>query len=270
MIKKVVSVCLISIFMLLAFSCTTGNKWNDIEFYDIDKVEQLSEKPIIDKNNEFVLLDDTTEDRTMDVRVDMQFVKSGNVENEKVVKLINDLLVELVLKQSSEMSVDEAIEQYIAEKKKEFHDDELAPTLYDHLKGRAEYGKDDVINYRVIEDFYEGGAHPTQQVTIYRFDASTGEFLSLESFFPDSSRNALKQKLTERLMQYCNVKTLEELQSIGYLEMMDMFISPNFAMREDSIEFYYNQYDIAPYAAGPSIICLGYDEVKELMYKSKE
>jgi len=270
MVKKVVSVCVISIFMLTLLSCNAGNKWNDIEFYDIDKVEQLSEKPIVNNNEEFVLQDDTTEDRTMDVEVDMQFLKTDNEANASVVKLINDLLIELVLKQSSEMTADEAIEKYIAEKKEEFHGDEIAPTLYDHLKGRAEYGKDDVINYRLVEDYFAGGAHPTQVVTIYRFDSNTGEALNLENFFPDSSRNALKQKLTERLMQNCNVKTIEELQDLGYLEMMDIFISPNFAMREDSIEFYYNQYDIAPYATGPSVICLGYDEVKDLMYKSKE
>ena len=62
-----------------------------------------------------------------------------------------------------------------------------------------------------------------------------------------------------------NAHSLEELHKKGILEMTDMFISNNFALREDSIEFYYNEYDIAPYASGACTICVSYEDVKDVI-----
>ncbi len=243
-------------------SCSTGVKWNDIEFYDVEKLEQLTEKPTtLDENDEVAVLRDS-DDRMMDVRVDMQFLKSENDENEIVCKLINEQLVEMVLGQAKDVDVNEAVELFIAQKKDEFHTDDILPSMHDYLTGKAEYGKKNIINYRVTEDVYTGGAHPLCITTIFTFDALTGEYLNLESVFPAVHHEELKDLLIQKLMQDNAVESMEALKEIGFLDMTDMFISQNFALREDSVEFYYNPYDIAPYAFGPSTICLSYESIK--------
>ncbi|MBQ3925407.1 MAG: DUF3298 domain-containing protein, partial [Bacteroidaceae bacterium] len=203
-------------------------------------------------------------------KVDMQFLKSDNMANERVCKLINDQLVEILLKQSSELTVDEAVAQYIEDVKKEFHGDEVASIYYDHLTGRAEYGRENIINYRLVEDVFMGGAHPCTITTILRFNAMTGEFIALENLFPYPQQKKLQEQLLEKLMKMNQARSLEDLHKRGILEMSDMFISNNFALREDSIEFYYNEYDIAPYAYGAFSICLSYEEVQKLMPSMQE
>lgn len=261
-----------ALISLILIGCNSSTQWNDLEFYNVEKLEQLTESPI-ETNEEdsdaFAQLH-KKENREMDVKVDMQFLKSDNMANERVCKLINDQLVEILLKQSSELTVDEAVAQYIEDVKKEFHGDEVASIYYDHLTGRAEYGRENIINYRLVEDVFMGGAHPCTITTILRFNAMTGEFITLENLFPYPQQKELQELLLEKLMKMNQARSLEDLHKRGILEMSDMFISNNFALREDSIEFYYNEYDIAPYAYGAFSICLSYEEVQKLMPSMQE
>ena len=155
--------------------------------------------------------------------------------------------------------------QYIEAAKEEFHSDNIANIYYDHLKGSAEHGMKGVINYRLVEDTFMGGAHPCQLTTILRFNTQTGEFIPLDEVFSTIHQHALQDTLLHKLMADNGVRTLQGLQKKGFLEMSDMFVSHNFALRDDSIEFYYNEYDIAPYAYGPTTICLSYDQVKDIV-----
>ena len=256
-----------AIFACLAAACKPDTKWNDIEFYNVEKTEQLTEKPLDVEETDttgFGLLHEQ-ENREMDVKVDMQFMKSENAANERTCNLINGHLIELLLKQSSELSIDEAIAQYIEDVKTEFHSDKIANVYHDHLTGRAEYGMKNIINYRLLEDVFTGGAHPCELTTILRFNAKTGDFITLDDVFPTSNQPKLQDTLLAKLMKDHNARSMDELHKKGILEMTDMFISNNFALREDSIEFHYNEYDIAPYASGAYTICVSYDEVKNLM-----
>ncbi len=250
----------------LTSGCSSSTKWNDLEFYQVEKLEQLTETlPEEDEPDDYQPLHDN-KNREMDVKVDMQFMRSDNDANENVCRLINEQLIEILLKQPSDSTtIDEAVEQYIEDVKAEFRNDDVAQTYYEHLTGRAEYGFENVINYRLIEEVFTGGAHPSTITTILRFNAMTGEFIALDNVFPTSNHAALKDMLLDKLMKDNGVQTLEGLQEKGILEMMDMFVSTNFALRKDSIEFHYNEYDIAPYAYGPSTICLSYDDVQELL-----
>ena len=257
-----------SFFFFFFISCTSSNNdWQNIEFYNVEKMEQLTEEPInanqVDSAD--FGLDSDQDKRELDVKVDMQFLKPENGANEKVCNLINGHLMELLLKQSSELSVDEAVAEYIEDVKSEFHGDEVANVYYDHLTGRAEYGKENVINYRLIEDVFTGGAHPCIQTTILRFNTQTGDFITLNDVFPTLNQPQLQKILLEKLMKDQNVHSIDELHQKGILEMTDMFVSNNFALLEDSIEFHYNEYDIAPYAVGACTIRVSYQDVKDII-----
>lgn len=253
-------------FTILPMSCNSNKDWQNIEFYNVEKMEQLTEKPLdAEKDSTGFEPLRKTESREMDVKVDMQFMKSENVSSEKVCNLINGQLIELLLKQSSNLDIDDAIAQYIEDVKSEFHGDEVANVYHDHLTGRAEYGMENVINYRLLEDVFTGGAHPSQLTTILRFNTQTGEFITLDQVFPTTNQLQLQDILLTKLMKDQNAHSLEELHKKGILEMTDMFISNNFALREDSIEFYYNEYDIAPYASGACTICVSYEDVKDVI-----
>lgn len=251
---------------LLTAACQSNGPQDELTFFAVEAQEKLKEPSLdpADPDDEFAQLH-TQEKRELDVKVDMEFVKSDNEQNTKVCKLINDQLIELLLQQSSDQTTEEALAQYIETAKEEFHGDAIANIYYDHLEGRAEHGMKHVVNYRLVEDTFMGGAHPSQFTTILRFNTQTGEFIPLDEVFSTIHQRALKDTLLNKLMADNGVRTLQGLQKKGFLEMSDMFVSHNFALRDDSIEFYYNEYDIAPYAYGPTTICLSYDQVKDIV-----
>lgn len=265
LIHHIVGGCGILMALLMA-ACQSNSPKDELTFYAVEAQENLKEPPLdsVDSDDAFAELH-AQEERELDVKVNMEFVKSDNEQKTKVCKLINDQLIELLLKQSSDQAIEEALAQYIETAKKEFHSDNIANIYYDHLKGNAEHGMKDVINYRLVEDTFMGGAHPCRLTTILRFNTQTGEFIPLDDVFSTIHQHALQDTLLHKLMADNGVRTLQGLQKKGFLEMSDMFVSHNFALRDDSIEFYYNEYDIAPYAYGPTTICLSYDQVKDIV-----
>lgn len=197
-----------------------------------------------------------------DVSVSLDsIVPNENIDSAAAVK-INNYIVTKMLGQSSYLSVKEAIDAFIERKKEEFKVEEYLMTCYDHITGTADVGLNGVINYTFHEDYYGGGAHPTQLVTIQRFDMQTGRVLSLWDVFTDSCSNTLKGLLTKKLMEREEVNTLEELHEKGFLEMVDMFLPQNFWLDKDSLSFFFNQYDIAPYALGQTSLSFSYEELK--------
>ena len=257
----------IFVLTLLLAACHSKEEWDHLDFYPVEKGEELCE-------NDTQMTEEgerTTGDgqRKLDVKIDMQFVKTNKETSDKACKMINDQLIELLLKQSSELSAEEAMEQYIEDVKAEFHGDKIANVYYDHLTGRAEYGMSHIINYRLVQDVFTGGAHPCTITTILRFNTQTGEFITLDQVFPLMNQRKLQDLLLAKLMKDNNAPSIEDLHQKGILEMTDMFVSNNFAMREDSIEFYYNEYDIAPYAYGACTICISYEDAKDLMLTEK-
>jgi hypothetical protein len=58
-----------------------------------------------------------------------------------------------------------------------------------------------------------------------------------------------------------SIKTLEDLHNKGILQLTNMYIPDNFLLGKDKIQFLFNRYDIAPYAAGEIILEVPYEEI---------
>lgn len=247
--------------LLIVCSCANNEKWNDIH------TVKVAGQAKAEKTKKATCNGDTITTPSYDITVDMEFIDTSSVENIEACRHINNQLIEEFLNQQEQSDGQKAVNIFIERLQNEYEQEEMAPEIYDHYIGKVEYGKDGVINYILDEDFYGGGAHPSQIRTILRFNAMTGNKIGLYEFFTDTCTNTLCNKLTQRLMDNLGVQTLDSLHSLGYLEMLDMFVTENFSLQKDSISFYYNQYDIAPYACGPSVITFSYDELEELIRK---
>lgn len=249
----------------LLIACDQGKEWNSLEFYNVSKSADLSERSTLgDKegndSDEFAQLH-SNEKRELDVTVNMEFVKSSSTTNDSVCRLINGQIIENVLGQPANLSTDKAIERFIEEEKKDFRADNYSSIYTNHVTGQAKYGRKNVINYWCKEEVFNGGAHPSTTTSILCFNATTGQQINYYNVFTLANNRKLRDALLHKLMDMNGVATINELNNLGYLEMMDMFVSKNFALNTDSITFYYNEYEIAPYAMGPTAISLAYKDL---------
>lgn len=124
---------------------------------------------------------------------------------------------------------------------------------------------DSLVCYTLMTYTYLGGAHPMTTARTVTFSLTTGQAVKPSDIFLPGTEDVLIDRLTKRLMEMANVKTIEELHEVGFLDLADMFVSENMLLEKDRISFHYDPYDIAPYALGAIDIDFTYKELEDLM-----
>lgn len=124
---------------------------------------------------------------------------------------------------------------------------------------------ENILTYANRYEEYTGGAHGMYMTTYLNLDLRTLTPIRLDDLFCDDYTEALTELLWKQLMADKGVSNREELYDLGYVSTGELTPTENFRLEEDGITFYYNVYDIAPYAMGPVSITLPMDEVQHLM-----
>lgn len=127
---------------------------------------------------------------------------------------------------------------------------------YYEIKGNAvEDAPEGMLSYQVDVETYEGGAHGSHWVRYGNFDKKTGKQLALQDVVPDEKRQDVLEAMMKKLCADNDVDDVAQLQEqAGITVLGDLYLTNNFRLKGDSIEFLFNQYEIAPYSAG--IICI--------------
>lgn len=138
----------------------------------------------------------------------------------------------------------------------EIYSDELeykdALQYYYSVEGHPlEESQDGVLSYQTTTDCYLGGAHGSYVVNYYNFDVKSGKLLSIKDVIPEGKEQEVLKAMEEQLCKDWEAKDLADLQEKTGITMLgDLYLTNNFFVKEDSILFLFNQYEIAPYAAG--------------------
>lgn len=197
---------------------------------------------------------------------------------DSVTRLINENIVRLAFDYeglSPRLAVDSFMTSYI----RNYHQD-LTPYYKDDLQkgdvgGWYNYqyelttsvvpARDNVWGYQLNLVTYEGGAHGSYTTTYMNFDKVTGRLLTLDDVFVPGYEKPLTQVLLTTLQDQLQMSSVEELQENGFLNWTDMYPTKNFLLAPDGVRFYYNIYEIAPYACGPTELTVPYEALKDLL-----
>ena len=115
----------------------------------------------------------------------------------------------------------------------------------------VENGNDSILSYQTSLDCYLGGAHGSYVVGYYNFDKNTGKLLNIKDIVPADKEMLVMRAMEEQLCKDWEAKDLADLQEKTGITMLgDLYLTNNFLLKNDSILFLFNQYEIAPYAAG--------------------
>lgn len=113
---------------------------------------------------------------------------------------------------------------------------------------------------------YTGGAHGNGYSGYYHIDKKTGNILSVEDYFSDM--NQLNQIAEKHFRKLFDLSPTESLNDYGFWFDNDEFsVNDNFTTSDGKMLFYYNTYEIAPYAGGPTELYVPLDEIKHLMMR---
>ncbi len=131
-------------------------------------------------------------------------------------------------------------------------------------KVNVEVLTDSLLSLSVNDEYYTGGAHGGSGVYFININPKTGIEFTLDDFLKpgyDDALTALGNRAFRQTRQLADTASLSE----NYFEFPeDKFqLNKNYGFKKEGIVFFYNSYEIAPYAAGPTEIVIPYEDMKD-------
>ncbi len=123
-----------------------------------------------------------------------------------------------------------------------------------------------ILSIEYSDYSFLGGAHPNSYIAYSNYYLATGEQVSLDECFIKSYEEQLNTIGEIFFRKQKNLKENSDLSSAGYWFDENKFeLNDNFAILKVGLLFYYNSYEIAPYAIGPTELVIPYSEIKQLI-----
>lgn len=112
---------------------------------------------------------------------------------------------------------------------------------------------------------YDGGAHGLSGEDFLVLDSKTGRRInSWKQLFVDTNKVFQLAK-----NEFYELKKREQCDSADWFWEGEFYVSDNFGILKEGILFYYQSYEIAPYALGPTELFLSWDILKKCKPKKK-
>lgn len=123
-----------------------------------------------------------------------------------------------------------------------------------------------ILSFMFNEYSFSGGAHGNGYQEFYNFDLETGELLTLNDLLEGDYEGAVNELIERYFREMEDLADTVSLQEGGLFED-SIALNENFYLTPNELGFYYNPYEIAPYAAGPKEIIIPYTDLKKWIRK---
>lgn len=213
-----------------------------------------------------------TEDTTYCARISASYpmLVSGPAD---VVQAINDTILHHVKASIAvfavepaelAVSLDSIASQYIREFELLLAESPDYPSAWEiQVDGEVLHQTPKVVSISLNSYSYTGGAHPNSAVDLLNFEVRGGKKLTIDDVFTDQQK--LKDIVEQKFRQVREIPAGESMSNAGYFWGEPFSLPQNFALRKDGVYFFYNPYEVAAYAAGPTDFTIPYDTIAAFM-----
>lgn len=101
--------------------------------------------------------------------------------------------------------------------------------------------------------------------TFLNMDLGLMRPLRLDDVFVGEYQEPLTDLIWNQLMADNEAKTRAELEDMGYGSTGEIAPTENFYLDKDGVTFYYNVYDITPYAMGPVTVSIPFQMLEHML-----
>lgn len=178
---------------------------------------------------------------------------------------LNNALIDLADSQDRFMS-DQM--EFMAEDARLYLEDAANADYFNGYSSTSDYNimRADNVVMSIMEEFssYTGGAHPYWGVIGVNLDPATGEIMPIESVIADTEAlpDLIGEKLVASYGEHLYDTALDLLSARD--DQGNLEYSWNWSVNYQGVTFYFNPYELAPYAAGMLTVTLWFDEAPEL------
>lgn len=178
-------------------------------------------------------------------------------------QLVGDSMLQLGFAKQMESSMADFLRQY---SEMSSFEGEKGPSFqwFKTVKTSVPWVNSRLLVLQKLTYVYTGGAHGMEHQEFLVVDRSKSRAIGLSDLFTEGSADSLGVLLTAKLQQQAGVQQGESLTSKGYF-VDTVPVAGNFFLHPAGITFYYNSYELAPYAFGHTALTLSFREIKDLL-----
>jgi hypothetical protein len=122
---------------------------------------------------------------------------------------------------------------------------------------------DTLISVQVNVDMFTGGAHGMYNTHFINIDPKTGALYLIDSFLKPGYADYLTELGEEEFRKEQELSDTSSLEEAGFGFSEGKFqLNENYGFRKEGIVFFYNSYEVAAYATGPTEIIIPYEKLR--------
>ena len=208
-----------------------------------------------------------TENNQRCVKINLRYPEIEDTPVLDMREQLNDKIKAIILASSTDEKTPDSIEQmaylFMQNYKKETVDH---PANW-HLKKEVEVliNTSQIISFAINESGYMGGAHGFYNRSFLNIDLDIMQEIKLLDVLLPSYEAELNVTGEKIFRQVRKVDFGAELEKSGYWFENGFALNDNFAVTSAGLLFYFNVYDIAPYAVGATEVLIPYSDIQNLI-----
>lgn len=254
---------LLSIFVLiLCNSCTQGNDSS-----------QISSSERVTQRDTLVYSYQTYKDYSQyfvenEENIDTAYFKISYPFFED--KYINDALSPYILLDGDD-NIENAAESFILGYN-EFVEESSTEIInfpwYKNISSEVWVNTPAVLSLATAVDEFTGGAHGIHYTVLSNFDVAKKKKIEIEDIISKEKLPSLTKIAEKHFRKKENLSDTASLQKKFFFENGIFAINDNFGLTKSGLIFFYNEYEIRPYAEGPTLLEIPYSDIVSILNPS--
>ncbi len=247
--------------LLLVNACEFGQteKEQAVEIEEQPIAKFVDYKVVTINEDKGPCVTDSTAQNCLTFRIEYPRIKSG-LTNEEALNAINGSIKSSIFDYAFVNNKPTSFEQLIEELKTEYND--VLSSFPDYkaswsieINSDIIYQDSSFVSIATTIFSYTGGAHANSSQVYKSFNLNTGEAITLDDILVKGYEEELNESAEIEFRMLKEIPPAFSLEEKGYVFEGGKFkLNDNFAIINKSLLFYYNPYEIASYAEGPTEI----------------
>jgi hypothetical protein len=186
---------------------------------------------------------------------------------DSLTKFIQGMLLDNYFHEKRTNSLDEMTELYF-EDYKNTQTDFIEYTLPWEINNTisVNHNAQSIVSFQSEFYHFTGGAHGMTGVYFANFNSQNGKRLILSDLLIAGYDNGLNKVAEKIFRKVRELKSEDNLEEAGFwFEGNKFSLNDNFGIKTDGLVFFFNSYEIAPYALGSTEVLIPYKEIKNLV-----
>ena len=152
------------------------------------------------------------------------------------------------------------------------HENELQSnsfySYYETLSSKVYFNENNLLSFQVNRYNNKGGSATYSSHNNYVINLRTGDLLTEGDIFTPGYDVALQQLFEKVLMQENNVKTVSDLENLGYFGIEEIMPNRNFLIDNKGITYIFNKGEYSAYLLDAPEVFISFDELRMLLKKN--